>query len=63
MAELGDIKNEFVRGEVEEYIEREDERAEIITLIAKSRASMQEIAAGINRRTARNRRRPNESRA
>ena len=47
MAELGDIHNEFVRQEIEEYIEREDERSEIIALYAQTSPDMQEIAAGI----------------
>ena len=47
MAELADIKNEFVRGEIEQYIEKEQERRHIIQLYAKARPSMQDIAAGI----------------
>ena len=46
-ASLSDIQNEFVRKEIEQYIEREDERAEIIYLYSKSRSSLQEIAAAI----------------
>lgn len=47
MAEIGDIANEFVRKEIEEYIEREDERKAIINLYAKTTSSMQDIAAAI----------------
>ena len=47
MAELSDIKNETVRQEIEEYIQREDERAEIVSLYSKTSPLMQEIAAGI----------------
>lgn len=47
MAELSDIQNEIVRQEIEEYIQREDERAEIISLYSKTSPLMQEIAAGI----------------
>ena len=44
---LSDIVNTTLREEVDEYIEREDERAEIIKLYAKSKPNMQEIAAAI----------------
>ena len=47
MAELSDIKNETVRQEIEEYIQREDERTEIVSLYSKTSPLMQEIAAGI----------------
>ena len=47
MAQLGDVKNEFIRNEIVEFIEREDERAKIIALYSKSTAAMQEIAAAI----------------
>ena len=47
MAQLNDIQNEFIRQEIEEYIEREDERQRIIDLYAKTKTSMQDIAAGI----------------
>ena len=47
MAEIGDIVNEFVRKEIEEYIERENERQAIINLYAKTTSSMQDIAAAI----------------
>jgi len=44
---ISDIENEFIQKEIEQYIEREDEREEIIRLYAKSRPSLQEIAAAI----------------
>ena len=47
MAELADIQNEFLRKEVEEYVEREDERQRIIDLYAATTPAMQEIAAAI----------------
>ena len=47
MAELSDIQNEFVRAEIEEFIEKADERARIIELYAPTKPSMQAIAAGI----------------
>jgi 5-methyltetrahydrofolate--homocysteine methyltransferase len=47
MAELADIQNEFIRGEIEEYIERADERERIIALYAETKPLMQEIAAAI----------------
>ena len=47
MAELTDIQNAQVREEIEQYIEREDERRHIIQLYAKSRPSMVDMAAAI----------------
>ncbi len=47
MADISDIQNEFIRKEIEEYLENGDERAEIIALYAKARPGMQDIAAGI----------------
>jgi len=47
MAEIGDIQNDLIRGEVEEYVEREDERQGMIALYAKTKPGMQEIAAAI----------------
>ena len=44
---ISDIENEFIRKEIEQYVEREDERTEIVRLYAKSRPSLQEIAAAI----------------
>ena len=35
MAELSDISSEFIRNEIEEFIEREDERRHIINMYAK----------------------------
>ena len=47
MADITDIQNEFIRQEIEEYIERENERQAIINLYAKTTSSMQDIAAAI----------------
>lgn len=47
MAELNDITNEFVRGEIDEFIERPDERERVINLFARARAEMQAIAAAL----------------
>jgi len=47
MATLTDIQNEFIRKEIEEYIEKEDERHHIIQLYARTAAPMQNIAAAI----------------
>ncbi len=47
MVEIGDIQNDFIRQEIEEYIERDDERARIIALYARTSPEMQAIAAGI----------------
>ena len=47
MAEITDISNEFIRQEIEEYIERPEERARNINLFARARPKMQEIAAAL----------------
>ena len=47
MAELADIQNEFVRNEIEQYVEREDEKRHIINLYAKTRPPMQDMAAAL----------------
>ena len=47
MAELSDIQNEFIREEIKEYVEREDERTKMIELYARTKPPMQEIAACI----------------
>ena len=47
MAKLADIQNRFIREEIEEFIERDDDRQRIISLYAKTKPSMQEIAASI----------------
>ena len=47
MATISDISNEFVRNEIEEYIEQPDERGQLITTFAKVRPEMQEIAAAL----------------
>jgi 5-methyltetrahydrofolate--homocysteine methyltransferase len=47
MAELGDITNEFIRQEIDEFIERPNERERIINLFAKARPKMQTIAAAL----------------
>ncbi len=47
MAELSDIANEFARGEIDEFIENEDERKEIIDLYAAASPDMQDIAATV----------------
>ena len=46
-ARLSDIANPTLRAEVEEYVEREDERAELTRLYAASSPAMQDIAAAI----------------
>ncbi len=45
--ELSDIHNESIRNEIEEFIEREDERRHIIQLYGKARPSLQDLAATI----------------
>ena len=47
MADITDIQNEFIRQEIEEYIERVDEREKIIALYSKTSPDMQDIAAAI----------------
>jgi 5-methyltetrahydrofolate--homocysteine methyltransferase len=47
MAEITDIQNEFIRQEIEEYIERPEERERTIRTFAKARPAMQTIAAAL----------------
>ena len=47
MAELTDIAHEFIRQEIEEFIERPDERQRTINTFAKARPEMQAIAAAL----------------
>jgi 5-methyltetrahydrofolate--homocysteine methyltransferase len=47
MAQLSDIQNEFVRDEIEEFIEREDERRHIIALYAQAKPQLVDMAAAI----------------
>lgn len=47
MAELSDIANEFIREEIEEYLERPEEIERNIELFARIRPAMQEIAAAL----------------
>jgi 5-methyltetrahydrofolate--homocysteine methyltransferase len=47
MAAISDIGNEFIRQEIEEYIERPEERARTIATFAKARPEMQIIAAAL----------------
>jgi 5-methyltetrahydrofolate--homocysteine methyltransferase len=47
MADITDIRNEFIRQEIEEFIERPDERARIVDMFARARPQMQDIAAAL----------------
>ena len=47
MAELADIKNEFIRNEVEEFIERPDEIERTVNTFARVIPEMQDIAAAL----------------
>jgi len=47
MAELSDIANEFIRQEIEEYLERPAEIERNIELFARVRPAMQDIAAAL----------------
>ena len=44
MASISDISNEFVRNEIEEYLEQPDERQRVIDVFAKTSPEMQEIS-------------------
>ncbi len=47
MATISDISNEFVRNEIEEYIEDPDERERLLTTYARISPEMQEIGAAL----------------
>ena len=47
MADLADIPNEFIRSELDEFVERENERRELTGLYAASAPHLLEIAAAI----------------
>ena len=47
MADITDIANEFIREEIEEFIERDEERERIISLFAQASEQMQNIAAAL----------------
>ena len=47
MSELSDIKNEFIRNEIKEFVERPEEAAFQIALFSKARPHMQAIAAAL----------------
>jgi 5-methyltetrahydrofolate--homocysteine methyltransferase len=47
MAELSEVSNEFIRQEIDEFIERPEERTRIINLFARAKAKMQAIAAAL----------------
>ena len=47
MPELSDVANDFIREEIEEFIERPDERERLIALFARTPADLQEIAAAL----------------
>lgn len=47
MAELNDVTNEFIRGEIEEFVEREDERRRMIAMFAACAPEMLSIAAAL----------------
>jgi 5-methyltetrahydrofolate--homocysteine methyltransferase len=47
MAEINDIANEFIRDEIEEFIERDDERERITNLFAQASENMQNIGAAL----------------
>ncbi len=47
MAEIADIENEFIRAEIEEYIERPDEIERLVGLFAEASPAMQNISAAL----------------
>jgi 5-methyltetrahydrofolate--homocysteine methyltransferase len=47
MPELQDVTNEFIREEIDEFIERPDERERLIAQFAKTPADLQAIAAAL----------------
>ena len=47
MAEINNIENKFIREEIEEFIERPDEREKTINTFAKTSPAMQAIAAAL----------------
>ena len=47
MPDLTDVTNEFLRAEVDEFIERPDERARLIGLFAAASPEMQAISAAL----------------
>ena len=47
MANIADIRNEFLRQEIEEYLERPEEIARTVGIFAKARPAMQDIAAAL----------------
>ncbi len=47
MASISDISNEFVRNEIEEYLEQPDERQRVIDIFATTSPEMQEISAAL----------------
>ena len=47
MASISDISNEFVRNEIEEYLEQPDERQRVIDVFATTSPEMQEISAAL----------------
>jgi len=47
MANIADIQNEFIREEIEEFIERSEEIERTVGIFAKARPAMQDIAAAL----------------
>jgi 5-methyltetrahydrofolate--homocysteine methyltransferase len=47
VAELRDIANDFLRQEVDEFVERDDERERLIALYAGAKPELQEISAAL----------------
>jgi 5-methyltetrahydrofolate--homocysteine methyltransferase len=47
VSELPEVTNEFIRGEIEEFVERDNERERMIAMFAKCSPEMQNIAAAL----------------
>ncbi len=47
MPDLADVTNEFIRAEIDEFVDRPDEREHLVGLFARTTPAMQEIAAAL----------------
>ena len=47
VSELSSVANEFLRAEIDEFVERPDERERLIALFGQASSDMQEISAAI----------------
>ena len=47
MPDLADVTNEFIRAEIDEFVDRPDERERLVGLFSRTTPAMQEIAAAL----------------